>query len=160
MTRKLVIATLFAALASTAAIAHGSSSHSHDAGHEAAYGRPGDASKQARQIVVRMTEADGKMLFEPARIEIAKGEQIRFRLENVGVLDHEFLLGTPQEIEEHAEMMKSMPDMKHDDPNGKQVAPKASGDLLWHFTKAGEFDFACLIPGHREAGMTGKIIVK
>jgi uncharacterized cupredoxin-like copper-binding protein len=100
------------------------------------------------------------MLFEPARIEVKKGEQIRFRLENIGELEHEFLLGTQNEIEEHAEMMKSMPDMTHDDPNAKQVAAKARDYLIWHFNKSGEFDFACLIPGHREAGMTGKIVVK
>lgn len=121
---------------------------------------PGDPQQQARLIVVKMKEAEGRMLFEPSRIEIMKNEQIRFRLENVGALDHEFLLGTPQEIEEHAEMMNAMPEMKHDEPNSKQVAPGAAGEILWRFTKAGEFDFACLIPGHREAGMTGKIVVK
>jgi uncharacterized cupredoxin-like copper-binding protein len=159
MLTKITQAILLAAVASSAANAHGPSGHSTH-GHEAAYGRPGDPKSAAREVVVTMNEVDGKMLFEPARIEIKKGEQIRFRLENVGELDHEFLLGTPDEIEEHAETMKSMPEMKHDDPNAKQVAAKAKDDLVWHFTKAGEFDFACLIPGHREAGMTGKIVVK
>lgn len=142
--------------------AHGAAGHGEhgEHGQEAAYGVPGDPSKASREVLVMMKEADGKMLFEPSRIEIRKGEQIRFRLVNAGELDHEFLIGTPAEIDEHADMMKAMPDMKHDDPNSKQVAAKAKSDLVWHFTKAGEFDFACLIPGHREAGMTGKLLVK
>ncbi len=147
------------------AMASGGLAHAHGAdGHAAAvdektYGRPG-ASGPARLVVVKMKEGDGTMLFEPSRIEVRTGEQISFRLENVGALDHEFLLGTPEEIDEHAEMMKKMPDMKHDDANGKTLKPKTRTELVWHFTKSGEFDFACLIPGHREAGMTGKIVVK
>ena len=165
MIKKLIPVAVLAVVSSAAAFAHGPSAHHGQSGQQGsseglAYGQPGDPQQQARLIVVTMKEADGKMLFEPSRIEVQKGEQIRFRLENVGVLDHEFLLGTQQEIEEHAEMMKAMPDMKHDDPNSKQVAPRASGDLVWRFTNAGEFDFACLIPGHREAGMTGKILVR
>ena len=56
--------------------------------------------------------------------------------------------------------MKKNPDMEHDDPNGKRLGPGKTGEILWRFTKAGTFDFSCLIPGHREAGMSGKIIVK
>lgn len=159
MIAKLACALLLASTTGFAAFAHGPSDHA-DHGHEVAYGRPGDSKGAIREVVVMMKEVDGRMLFEPARIHIKTGEQIRFRFENVGELEHEFLLGTPDEIEEHAEMMKSMPDMKHDDSNAKQVTAKARGNLVWHFTKAGEFDFACLIPGHREAGMTGKIVVK
>jgi len=144
----------------TLALAHGPHDHAGHAHGPAAYGEPGDAGKPAREVVVVMKEADGKMLFEPSVITVAAGEQIRFRFDNVGELDHEFLLGTAAEIEEHADMMKAMPDMKHEDANSRQVKAKAKGDLVWKFTTAGEFDFACLIPGHREAGMTGKIVVK
>lgn len=149
-------------LTGATAYAHGPSDHGGHAGHnhELAYGEPGDPQKPSRNIVVRMLEADGKMLFEPALIEVGVGEQIRFQLQNAGVLDHEFLLGTEEEIDEHADMMKAMPDMQHDDPNAKRLKPKSNGDLFWRFSKAGEFDFACLIPGHREAGMSGKIRVK
>ena len=56
--------------------------------------------------------------------------------------------------------MQKNPDMEHDDPNAKRLAPKKTGEIVWAFTKPGEFDFSCLIPGHREAGMTGKIVVK
>ena len=140
------------------AFGHGETGHgSHPA---AAYGEPGDPAKPAREIVIVMKEADGRMLFAPNLVTVKRGEQVRFRLVNEGVLEHEFLLGTAAEIEEHADLMKAEPDMVHEDANAKRVATKASGDLLWRFTAAGEFEFACLIPGHREAGMTGKIVVR
>jgi len=39
------------------------------------------------------------------------------------------------------------------------VAPGKTGEIVWTFNRAGEFDFACLIPGHYDAGMVGKIKV-
>ena len=138
---------------------------SHPAGaHEAhkgfSAGEPGYPKRPARVIVIAMKEGDGKMGYVPDRIEVRKGEQIRFVLKNTGELDHEFLLATTEENLKHAEVMKKYPDMEHDDPNGKRLAPKATSEILWRFTKRGEFEFGCLIPGHREAGMLGKIIVK
>ena len=46
------------------------------------------------------------------------------------------------------------------DPNGKRVEPNKSAEILWRFTKAGTFEFACLIPGHYETGMKGTVIAK
>lgn len=129
-------------------------------GGETAYGKPGDPKKPARIVQVRMGEGDGKMFFAPPIVEIKKGEQVRFKLLNGGELDHELVIATLEENLKHAIEMKKNPDMEHDDANAKRLAPKKAGDIVWHFTKAGEFDFSCLIPGHREAGMTGKIIVK
>lgn len=132
--------------------------HSHAV--EATYGVPGDPKKPARIVQVVMRESDGKMLFQPDRIEVKKGEQIRFMLRNNGEVDHEIVLATLEENLKHAEEMKKNPDMEHDDPNAKRLGPKKTGEILWRFTKAGEFDFSCLIPGHRESGMFGTVIVK
>ena len=125
-----------------------------------AAGEPGDATKPARIVQVTMTEADGKMLFLPNRIEIKKDEQVKFMLRNNGELDHEFILATTAENLKHAESMKKSPDMEHDDPNGKRLAPKKTDQIVWRFTHVGEFEYSCLIPGHREAGMIGTIVVK
>jgi uncharacterized cupredoxin-like copper-binding protein len=144
---------------STLAFAHGEHA-GHGTPTPTAYGEPGDPAKPAREVIVIMKEVDGRMLFVPNVVSVAAGEQVRFRLRNEGVLAHEFLLGTPAEIEEHADLMKVMPDMVHEDPNSKRVEASVSADLLWRFTKVGEFDFACLIPGHREAGMIGKVVVR
>ncbi len=123
-------------------------------------GVPGDPKKPARTIRVLMLDDGRDMRFEPASIQVRKGEQIRFMLDNGGTESHEFMLATVAENRKHGELMKKFPDMEHDDPNAKRLAVSERGELVWKFTKAGEFEFACLIPGHYQAGMHGKIIVK
>lgn len=155
--RKLIVtAALAAVLAPAAALA--------DPGHDGkarAYGEPGDPAKPARTVEVVMKETDdGKMLFDPGSMTAKRGEQVRFVLKNEGQVDHEFMLATRAENDRHAIAMRKNPDMEHDDPNGRRVSPGKSGEIVWKFTKAGEFNFACLIPGHREAGMDGAVAVK
>jgi uncharacterized cupredoxin-like copper-binding protein len=123
-------------------------------------GEPGDPKKPARVVNVTMQEGDGKMMFIPNKVDIRKGEQIRFLIRNNGALAHEFILASTEENLKHAEVMKKNPDMEHDDPNGKSVEPKKNGEIVWKFTKAGTFEYGCLIPGHREAGMIGTVVVK
>jgi uncharacterized cupredoxin-like copper-binding protein len=165
MTRMTVWTTATALLAvATLAIGAGpsGSARAHeDHGHFSA-GEPGDPKKPARTVRVVMYDdgSEKDMRFEPALITVRKGEQIRFLLENGGTESHEFMLATVAENRKHGELMKKFPDMEHDDPNAKRVAVSQHGELTWKFTKAGEFEFACLIPGHYEAGMHGKIIVK
>ncbi len=127
---------------------------------EKAYGQPADPKKPARIIQIVMRESDGKMLFLPDRIKIRKGEKIRFQLRNIGQQDHEIVLATLAENIEHMKEMAKNPDMEHDDPNAKRLKPKGTGEIVWHFTKVGTFDFSCLIPGHRESGMFGTIVVE
>jgi uncharacterized cupredoxin-like copper-binding protein len=147
------------AFAAAPALAEGGGHRGH---HHARFsaGEPGNAKRAARVVQVTMREADGKMLFVPDRVEVRRGEQIKFVLRNNGELDHEFVLATTQENEKHAVEMKKNPDMVHDDPNGRRLGPKKEDSILWRFTRSGEFEYGCLIPGHREAGMTGKIVVK
>jgi uncharacterized cupredoxin-like copper-binding protein len=135
-------------------------SHGHDHGESFLAGEPADPRQPSKIVEVTMGESDGKMVFAPARLEIRKGEQVKFVLRNDGELDHEFVLANTAENREHAEAMKMHPDMAHADANGRRIAPKATSEMAWKFNKAGEFEYACLIPGHREAGMVGTIVVK
>lgn len=153
----LIAAALLSAVVS-AAPAFADAGHAH--GDERAYGEPGNPKQPSRVIQVVMSEADGKMQFIPNKIEIKTGEQVRFVLRNNGDLDHEIVLATLQDNLKHAEEMRKNPDMEHDDPNARRLMPKKTGEIVWKFTKAGTFDFSCLIPGHREAGMFGTITVK
>jgi uncharacterized cupredoxin-like copper-binding protein len=164
----LVAAAFVAALATMALIAPRYPALAHDAVHSApaahgagfSAGEPGDAKKPARTVLVTMKEGEGKMLFIPDRLEIKRGEQVRFILTNTGLLEHEFILASTEDNLKHAEDMKERPHMTHDDPNGKRVAPSKKSEIVWKFTRAGTFEYGCLIPGHREAGMTGTVIVK
>jgi uncharacterized cupredoxin-like copper-binding protein len=131
----------------------------HEGEHFSA-GEPGDLKQPARVIKVSMREDGKKMLFEPAHIIVRKGEQVRFVLFNEGYENHEFVLATFAENRKHAQLMKKFPKMEHDDPNAKRLTPFTEGEITWKFTRRGTFEYACLIPGHREAGMHGTIDVK
>jgi uncharacterized cupredoxin-like copper-binding protein len=125
--------------------------------HGATLGKPGDPTKVSRTVEVDMTDA---MRFTPARVNVKKGETVRFVVKNSGQLKHEMVLGTAKELREHAELMKKFPEMEHADPNQVSLDPGKTGELVWQFTRAGTFDFACLQPGHFDAGMRGKIAVQ
>ena len=142
----------------TAAMVIAGSASAHDHAHRKSWsaGEPGDPKKPARTIEVVMKE----MAYEPGTIEVKRGEQIRFVIRNAGTEDHEFLLATTKENLAHAEMMKKHRHMKHAEPNAVTLEPKQSTELLWKFTKAGTFEYSCLIPDHREYGMTGRVTVK
>jgi uncharacterized cupredoxin-like copper-binding protein len=158
----MILAATALALAPTP-MAWADPGHDHS-GHgypvETAYGRPGDPAKDGRVVPVIMTETDSGMAFTPMRIEVRRGEQVQFVLRNGGELDHELVIGTAEANRRHAEEMASHPDMAHEDPNAKRLGPKTSGVLRWQFTEAGTFEYACLIPGHREAGMVGTVVVE
>ena len=141
------------------ALAHfasGAGAHG-DEHRDAAYGRPGDPAKVSRTVAIDMSDA---MSFTPSLITARKGETIRFALANSGKVRHEMVLGSSRELKEHAALMRKFPEMEHTDPNRLSVDPGKTGTLVWQFTRAGTFDFACLQPGHFEAGMRGKIAVK
>ena len=150
------LAALF--LSSAALAAPGAPGHSHKS---FAAGQPGDPKKPARTVEVVMTETeDAKMLYRPDRIEVKRGEQVRFVLKNEGKVDHEFMLDSVANNAKHKIEMQKNPDMEHDDPNGKRLAPGQSAEMVWQFSKGGTFEFACLIPGHYESGMKGAAVVK
>jgi uncharacterized cupredoxin-like copper-binding protein len=132
----------------------------HDTGHGFLAGEPGDPKKAAKVVEVVMSDTDGVMTFTPDRLEFNRGESVKFVISNKGALSHEFVIGTKSENKAHGEMMAEMPDMKHDDPNGKTVASGKSATLVWRFSRPGEFEFACLIPGHYDSGMHGVVVVK
>ena len=148
-------------LAAAAALVLISMSPPRTLGHEAgAFGEPGDPNKPSRTVHVVMREDGNKMLYLPDTIAVKRGEQIRFVVDNEGLFNHEFVLGTERGIRSHAAAMKKHPDMEHHDPHSLQVGMYGRGELLWRFTKAGRFVYACLIPGHLERGMRGIFVVK
>jgi len=126
------------------------------AAEETAFGTPGDPAKVTRTIRIHGTD---NMRYLPDDIRVKQGETIRLVVTNRGKQVHEIVLGTMPELLKHYEWMKEFPDMEHGEPYMAHLKPGASGEIVWQFTKAGEFDFACLIPGHLEAGMKGRITV-
>jgi uncharacterized cupredoxin-like copper-binding protein len=139
----------------TAALAHEGA-----ADDDFAAGEPGDATKPFRVVEIVMRESDGAMTYSPDSVDVKQGEQIKFIVKNTGALKHEFFLDSEQHNAHHKLEMQKNPEMEHDDPNAQSVEPGKQVEILWKFSKAGTFEFACLIPGHYEAGMHGKVVVK
>ncbi|PZP90841.1 MAG: plastocyanin [Variovorax paradoxus] len=120
------------------------------------WGIAGDAKAASRTIEVAMTD---NMRFSPDRIEVRQGETVKFVVKNAGKVMHEMVIGTKKDLDEHAAMMVKHPGMEHDEPYMTHVGAGKTGEIVWTFNRPGEFDFACLIAGHYQAGMVGKINV-
>ncbi len=149
----IAICALLAGATATFAAGNQAGGHSHA---DSAIGKAGDAAKVSRTVAVDMNDA---MRFMPSSITVKQGETVRLVVKNSGKLKHELVLGTEKELTEHYAQMKIHPEMEHDDPNMVLVAPGKTREMIWQFTKAGKVDFACLQPGHYEAGMKGSFTV-
>ena len=164
MTRNPWIAAAFAiaiAAGAQVAMAHGNEPHekaasAHEKAEDTPFGEAGDPSKVARTVRISMSDA---MRFDPAEIRVKKGETLRLVATDTGKVPHEIVLGTMQELKEHAALMRKFPNMEHDEPNMMDVKPGGTRQIVWQFTKPGDFYYGCLQPGHFEAGMVGKVIV-
>lgn len=144
--------------AGNAAFAHGGKRGKHESvvKEQTAWGIAGDSAKVVRTIDVSMGD---DMRFSPGKLVVKQGETIRFVVRNTGALLHEFVIGTPAGNARHADLMMKFPGMEHDEPYMAHVNPGKTGEIVWMFNKAGEFEFACLIAGHFQAGMVGTITV-
>ena len=163
MNSKATLAAFAAALGiafSGAAFAHGSEEHPKQAGpvkkEQKPWGIAGEARHARRTIEIAMTD---DMRFTPSNIEVKQGETVKFVVRNKGKVLHEMVIGDKKTLDEHAALMAKFPGMEHDEPYMAHVAAGKEGSLVWNFNRPGDFDFACLIAGHYQAGMVGKIKV-
>ena len=138
---------------------HGMPTHDMSTMPQAAsfYGQPGELERVDRTIEVTMDDA---MRFTPSQIDVKAGETVRFLVINSGKIPHEMVIGSLAELKAHAAEMLEAPDMEHSEPNMVTLDAGQRGELIWQFAKATKVDFACLIPGHTEAGMVGQIHVE
>lgn len=120
-------------------------------------GHAGVIGEARRTVRIKMLDA---MRFSPAHITVQQGETVRFRITNPGKLVHEWVLGSKQSLQEHQALMAKHPDMAHTDGNSISLQPGQHGELVWKFSATGTVYFACLQPGHAQAGMRGQIMVK
>jgi uncharacterized cupredoxin-like copper-binding protein len=123
---------------------------------EMPFGRAADPKKAKRTIRITMSD---EMRFTPAELAVKQGDVVRFVVANRGKVMHEMVLGSMDDLKKHAELMRRFPQMEHDEPHMAHVSPGKTGEMGWQFTKAGEFFYGCLVAGHFEAGMIGKIKV-
>ena len=155
----IALIAAFAVAMPTIASAHEKEAHKKSAvvkKEQKEWGIAGDAKAVKRTIKLSMSDS---MRFTPDKIDVKQGETVRITLKNDGKILHEMVIGTKKVLDEHAALMVKFPTMEHDEPYMAHIAPGKTGEIIWTFNKAGEFDFACLIAGHYQAGMVGKITV-
>ena len=131
--------------------------HADMSADQKAFGIAGDPRKVSRTIAIELTD---QMRFIPAVVDVKLGETLRFRVTNTGSAPHEMVIGTLPELRKHAALMRSAPAMTHNDAHAASVKPGTVEEIVWTFNRPGEFSYACLVPGHLEAGMVGKVVVK
>jgi len=183
--KPLAAAVAIALLVSVApaAFGHGESGHGkpkavdYSKVEETPFGRAGNPKRVNRSVRVGMNDSMHFVATASAKpdrvtdagdgghamrgdLVVKRGETIRFVVRNEGKVMHEMVIGSMKELKEHAELMRKFPDMEHDEAYMAHVAPGKEGEIVWQFTRAGEFHYACLVPGHMEAGMIAKITVK
>ncbi|WP_426212131.1 plastocyanin/azurin family copper-binding protein [Massilia sp. TWP1-3-3] len=108
---------------------------------------------QARTVDIGMYDS---MRFAPGELSVEHGETIRFIVRNQGKVQHEIVIGTRDDIANRRQSGH------HGHGAGSamlHVAPGASEQFLWQAELSGELEYACLLPGHYEAGMRGTILV-
>ncbi len=142
-------------------------------------GEKGDANNVDRTINIKMYDN----YYEPKFIEVKKGETIKFVVQNLGEMVHEYNIATKEMHIKHQPEMQKLVDhgillvdkidmnkmkkmskkdhsLSHSHANSVMVEPKKTGEIIWKFSKSITLEMACNIPGHYEAGMAGKIIIK
>ena len=160
---KKITSTIFALViagSSMTVMAHGDEAHAKKPAmvkkEQKEWGIAGDAKAVKHTINLSMSDT---MRFTPDKIEVKQGDTVKIVLKNTGAVMHELVIGTKKELDEHAALMVKFPKMEHEEPYMAHVAPGKTGEIIWTFNKPGNFDFACLIAGHYQAGMVGKITV-
>ena len=153
---------LLASALTAAGLAAAHTGQPHDKGspprkEQKAWGVAGVPRAGLRTVEVRMSD---DMRFSPDALQVRLGETLRLRIRNRGAVMHEFVLGTPAELQAHAALMLKFPGMEHDEPYMAHVPPGQTGEIVWTFNRAGDFRFACLIAGHYQAGMVGTVTVR
>lgn len=149
--------------AAAPALAHGDEQrakhHAYDASkaEDTTFGREGDPKEIVRTIQLDMAD---EMRFAPSDVTITRGQTERFAARHSGKVLHEMARGTADALKAHAERMKKFPEMEQPDPNMTHVKPGAAGPIVWRLHQTGAYQFACLHPGHFEAGMVGKVTAK
>ncbi len=162
MKHLLLATSITLGIVSTGAFAHGEKPHAQkisaaQLSEEKTFGQAGDPKKVTHTIHIDMRD---EMEFLPNGLRLKVGDTVKFVVRNSGRIMHELVLGTMEELKEHAELMRKHPGMEHDEPYMAHVRPGKTETIVWQFTRPGAFYYGCLVAGHFEAGMVGVVRVR
>ena len=142
-------------------------------------GSKGNKNEVSRVIKVIMYDN----YYEPNSFKVKAGETIKFEVENVGELVHEFNIANKMMHMKHQPEMQKMVEneillsdsidkdkmkkmakidksMAHSHSNSVLLEPKQKGEIIWKFDNAANIEIACNVPGHYQAGMIAPVNIK
>lgn len=95
--------------------------------------------------------------FSPARVEVRRGERVRFVVENGDPIDHELIIGD----EEVQDIHENGTERRHGAKDGEVSVPSGeTAETSYTFGETGTLIFGCHLPGHYPYGMRGVIEVQ
>lgn len=104
--------------------------------------QPGEEVTPSATAAVREVTVSGtEFKFEPATLTASPGEKIRLIFNNTGRARHDFVVES-QNIKTQV------------------IASGTSETIQFTAPQRGTYTFICSVPGHREAGMVGKLVVQ
>lgn len=97
----------------------------------------------AGPAILDVTLEGTEFKWKPNVVTVQRDQRVRFRVVNKGAIEHTFV-SAPARI-----------------PETKEIPPGGQVTVEWKApSRPGSLEFWCGVPGHREAGMVGKIVVK
>jgi len=98
---------------------------------------PSGKTVEAKEILVEGDEYK----FTPASISVTKGESVAIVFKNVGTVRHNFMI-------------------KELNVASKLIGPGETDRVEFMASSSGTFSFYCSVPGHKESGMEGELLVR
>jgi len=105
--------------------------------------------------------------FEPATIEVMAGQQVTVMMQNMGTVEHDFVIqeiplevmAAESETVGEGHTMEGM-DVEMEPAVHMGAMAGMSDSVTFVPTKPGTYVFFCAVAGHREAGMVGTLMVR
>lgn len=111
---------------------------------------PAETAPKA-QLVTIIAGPPTEFTFQPSQVTLQAGQPVTITLTNKGTLDHDLVIEA---------LGIKLPPMSKNPKDHPMLAPSKSVTLTFTPVKKGTFEFICTVPGHKEAGMKGVIVVR
>ena len=126
-------------------------SHNHE--QQDTHNTVSETQKDTQEVVIETSE----MSYLPQEVVVEKDMLITFELKNSDQIEHD--------IEIRGVSFSMVSESSHHHGGGENVLhlhaePQKTSEMTLSMNEVGTYEFYCTIPGHKENGMVGKLVVK